>query len=149
MNLSSPRFQSVATLLLRLATAVNFLSPVAARLGWWGHGNWTKFLTYAATVNSFAPPALVPTLAVTATVLEATFALCLLAGFQTRLVALGASGLTLLFALAMSYSVGLKEALDYSVFVDSASALLLATMPEDRWSFDRLLRSRRESTSRP
>ena len=129
--------------------AANFLSPVAARLGWWGHGNWTKFLAYAAAVNSFAPPTLMPALAIAATALEATFALCLLVGWQTRQAALGASGLTLLFALAMSYSFGVKEALDYSVFVDSASALLLATLPEDRWSLDQLLRPWREPTSLP
>ena len=49
----------------------------------------------------------------------------------------------------MSYSFGVKAALDYSVFVDSASALLLATLPEDRWSLDQLLRPWREPTSLP
>ena len=142
MSIPPPRVQAIAACLLRLALAATFLSPVGSRLGWWGHGNWTKFLAYTAKVNSFAPPAVVPTLAVAATALEATFAICLLVGFHSRLMALGASGLTLLFALAMTCSLGLKEPLDYSVFVDTTAALLLATMPEDRWSLDGLLRSR-------
>ena len=143
MSIPSPRVQATAARLLRLALAATFLTPVGSRLGWWDHANWTKFLAYTAEVNSFAPPAVVPTLAVAATALEATFALCLLVGFHTRRVALGASGLTLLFALAMACSFGLKEPLDYSVFVDTTAALLLATMPEDRCSLDGLLRSRR------
>ena len=42
----------------------------------------------------------------------------------------------------MSHSFGVKEAMDYSVFVDSASALLLATLPRYRWSVDAWLENR-------
>jgi hypothetical protein len=51
----------------------------------------------------------------------------------------GASFLTLLFAFAMTYSFGIKEPLDYSVFAFSAGAFLLATMPYFKWSIDQLL----------
>jgi hypothetical protein len=51
----------------------------------------------------------------------------------------GASLLTLLFALAMTYSFGIKEPLGYSVFVFSTGAFLLATMPYYKWSLDQLL----------
>jgi uncharacterized membrane protein YphA (DoxX/SURF4 family) len=60
----------------------------------------------------------------------------LLIGFKTRIAAMCAGSLTLLFALAMTYSFGIKSAFDYSVFVDSASAFLLATLPKYRWSLD-------------
>jgi len=135
------KYQDLAILLLRLATAANFLSPVADRLGLWGEtwSGWDKFVVYTGQVNSFAPPGIVPLLAVVATVLEVVLALMLLAGWMTRWAALGAAGLTFLFALAMTYSFGVKSPLDYAVFVDCTSAFLLATMPTYRWSIDQLL----------
>jgi putative oxidoreductase len=45
----------------------------------------------------------------------------------------------LLFAFAMTYSFGIKEPLDYSVFAFSAGAFLLATIPYYKWSIDQLL----------
>jgi uncharacterized membrane protein YphA (DoxX/SURF4 family) len=135
------RYQDLATLLLRLATAANFLSPVASRFGLWGKGDWQNFLTYAGEVNSFAPPWVVPYLAIAATTLEIVLPVLLLIGYRTRWAALGAAGLTLIFALAMTWSFGVKEALDYSVFVDCTSALLLATQPRYRWSLDQLRRN--------
>ena len=130
------KLQDLAILLLRLATAANFLSPVASRFGLWGKGGWAHFLAYAGEVNSFAPPWAVPYLAVGATALELVLPVLLLAGYRTRWAAFGAAGLTLAFALAMTWSFGVKEALDYSVFVDCTSAFLLATMPRYRWSMD-------------
>ncbi|MBL0740342.1 DoxX family protein [Chryseolinea lacunae] len=132
------KYQDLAILLLRVATAANFLSPVASRLGFWdGDANaWQNFVAYTGEVNSFAPTAVVPLLAVVATTLEVVFALLLLVGYKTRWAAVGASVLTLLFALAMTYSFGVKAPLDYAVFVDCTSAFLLATMPAYRWSLD-------------
>lgn len=136
----------IAILLLRLATAFNFLSAVASRFGWWHNGsNWQKFLVYTADVNSFAPKPVVPLLAVTATSLELLFAFLLLIGLFTRWAALGASILTLTFALAMTYSFGIKEAFDYSVFVDCTSALLLSTMNNYKWSIDNYLFNKRSN----
>lgn len=132
------RYQDHAILLLRIATAANFLSPVASRLGIWG-GGWQKFLAYAGQVNSFAPPSLVPLLAITATVLEIILPVLLLVGYRTRGAAFGAALLTLCFGLAMAWSFGIKEPLDYAVPVDCTSAFLLATMPRYRWSLDEIL----------
>lgn len=134
------KYQDLAVLLLRIATAVNFLSAVAIRLGFWGaeHGNWNEFLVYTGKVNSFAPAAMIPFLAITATALEVIFALLLLVGYKTRFVALGAALLTFLFAVSMTYSFGALSALTYSVWVDCTSALLLATIPYYRWSADAL-----------
>ncbi len=133
--------QDLAILLLRLGTAANFLSAIASRFGFWGQqsSGWKGFLTYAAEVNSFAPAGVVPFLAIASTVLEAAFAILLIVGYRTRFAALGSACLTLLFAMAMTYSFGLKSPLDYGVFVDCTSAFLLATMPQYRWSIDEKL----------
>lgn len=129
----------IAALLLRLALAAGFLSAVASRLGWWGKhsSGWKNFLQYTAEVNAFAPSAIIPALAITSTVLEITIALLLIIGYKTRCAAIAAAGLTLIFALAMSISFGIKEPLDYSVFAVSAGALLLFTVPEYHWSIDK------------
>lgn len=135
------RYQDKAALLLRLALAAGFLSSVASRLGFWGEqsSGWKNFVAYTGEVNSFAPAALIPFLAIVATILEASLGLLLLAGFMTRYAAIGSCVLTLLFASAMAYSSGVKSPLDYSVFAFSASALLLAAVPQHRWSVDEKL----------
>jgi uncharacterized membrane protein YphA (DoxX/SURF4 family) len=135
------KYQDTATLLLRWAIAAGFLSAVASRLSLWGShsSGWKNFLSYTAEVNSFAPAGMVPALAIASTILEITFAILLLTGYKTRWAALGAGVLTLLFALAMAYSFGIKEPLDYSVFAVSAAAFLLANLPGYRWSIDELL----------
>jgi putative oxidoreductase len=132
------KYQDLAVLLLRVATAVNFLSAVAIRLGFWGanNGTWAEFIVYTGKVNSFAPAAIIPFLAVAATSLEVLFAILLLIGYKIRWVALSSAILTLIFALSMTYSFGPLSALSYSVWVDSTSAFLLATMPYYRWSID-------------
>ncbi|WP_211483114.1 DoxX family membrane protein [Fodinibius roseus] len=69
-------------------------------MGLWGEhsAGWNSFLAYTADVNSYAPPEIVPFLAIAATVLEITFSVLLITGYKTRLAAYGASVLTLLFA---------------------------------------------------
>src|SRR5436305_7357044 len=118
------KYQGPATIIMRFALASGFLSAVASRLGLWGSHStgWTSFLIYTKSVNSFAPASLVPVLAVMSTMLETTLAILLLIGYKTKWAALGTFVLTLLFALSMAYSFGLKEPLGYSVFAFSASA---------------------------
>ncbi|MEZ5428480.1 MAG: DoxX family membrane protein [Pyrinomonadaceae bacterium] len=130
--------KDVATLLLRLTLAAGFLSSVASRLSLWGQhsSGWEKFLKYTGEVNSFAPISLIPFLAITATILETGFGGLLLIGLMTRFAAIASSVLTLIFALAMTYSFGIKEPLDYSVFVFSGAAFLLSTATQYRWSID-------------
>ncbi|MBN2817934.1 MAG: DoxX family protein [Bacteroidales bacterium] len=132
------QYQDIATMLLRLATGANFLSPVASRLGFWGQqsSGWDEFIVYAGQVNSFAPQNMIYPLAIVATLLESLFGVLLIIGYTTRWVSLGASALTFIFAMAMTYSFGIKSPLDYSVFVDCTSAFLLATQPSYRWSID-------------
>ncbi|WP_268846948.1 DoxX family membrane protein [Flavobacterium aestivum] len=133
--------QNIASLLLRLALASGFLSAVASRLNLWGNqsSGWQNFLSYTEQVNSFVPKAFISPLAVTSTVLELLLGILLLVGYKTRYVASFAAILTLLFALAMTFSFGVKEPLDYSVFVFSAAAYLLANFPTNKWSINQLL----------
>jgi len=82
---------------------------------------------------------MVPAIAVAATILETGLGILLVIGFKTNYAAYSAALLSFLFACAMTYSFGIKEPLDYSVFAFSAGAFLLATMPGYAWSIDQLL----------
>jgi putative oxidoreductase len=132
--------QNIAALLLRVALASGFLSAVASRLNLWGtqSSGWYKFVDYTAQMMSFIPKNYAPTMAILSTILEITFGLMLLLGYYTRYASFGAAALTLIFALTMSYSFGIKESFDYSVFVFSTGALLLATLPNHKWGIDNL-----------
>jgi uncharacterized membrane protein YphA (DoxX/SURF4 family) len=77
--------------------------------------------------------------AVASTVAETCLGIALLIGLKTSYAAVGAGLLTLLFALSMAWSFGIKEPLDYSVFVFSAAAFLLSGRPFYRWSIDQLI----------
>ena len=139
------KYQGFATILLRFALAAGFLSAVGSRLSLWGShsSGWASFMDYTKSVNSFAPKSLIPFLAVMSTILETGFAILLLIGYKIRWASVGSSILTLLFALTMAYSFGLKEPLDYSVFAFSASAFLLSTMPDFPLSIDQKLKKGR------
>ena len=133
--------QDISTFLLRMATASGFLSAVASRLNLWGNrsSGWQNFVSYTAGTNQFLPKSAAPALAVAATIAELSIGLLLLTGYQTKVAATAAAVLTLLFALAMSLSYGIKEPLDYSVFAFSAACFLLSTMPRHIWSMDNFI----------
>ena len=130
-------------LFLRLALAAGFLSAVTDRFGLWPKafstwGNWDSFLAYTHTINPWLPSALVPTAGVLATLGEILFALCLLIGFKTEMFAKLSGWLLLVFALAMTFSTGIKFAFDYSVFAASAGAFALSTFKEKYLELDLL-----------
>ena len=114
----------------RIAIGTAFLSAVAGRFGLWsGHVRWEnfeRFIQRTAELNGYAPAALVPILAWSATLLETTFGVALILGIAVRWVALGSAVLLAWFATAMAVYTGVKPPLDYSVFSASAGALLLA-----------------------
>jgi putative oxidoreductase len=120
----------------RVALAVTLLSAVADRFGVWGPygspraswGDWAHFVAYCGVLNSFAPRALVPALAWISTGLEIGFGVALLIGYKLEYVAYGSAGLFALFALAMTWSLGIKQPLNYSVFADAGGALLLGAL---------------------
>lgn len=122
--------QNLPPLFLRLALAATLLSAVADRFGMWGAnsawGNWKNFQAYTRQLTFFLPQPLSLVCGYLATFLEIVFALLLLIGFKTKYVAVLTGLLLLLFALAMSISLGIKSALDYSVWVGSAAAFLLS-----------------------
>jgi thiosulfate dehydrogenase [quinone] large subunit len=134
----------LTSLYLRLALGVAFLSAVADRFGIWGPpgghnvawGNFTLFTQYTAQVNPWAPPALVPMLAWTATVAEAILGAALLGGVYTRLAGLASGVLLSLFAIGMTIGTGVKSALDASVFSAAAGAFSLVLLGPDPWSVD-------------
>lgn len=135
------KINAIAVVWLRLALAAGFLSAVLSRLGLLGQhsSGWQNFINYTAQVNSFLPVNMAPAIATASTVAETVLGLLLLAGFRTRNAAAAASLLTLVFALAMANSFGIKEPLDYSVFAFSAGAWLLAGMPYYPFSIDQLI----------
>jgi len=114
----------------RIAIGSAFLSAVAGRFGLWsGSPNWTnfeRFIQRTAQLNPFVPEPAMPLVAWTATCLEATFGIALVAGVHVRWVAFGSAALLAWFAIAMALTAGVKSPLDYSVFSASSGALLLA-----------------------
>jgi Methylamine utilisation protein MauE len=119
---------------LRFSLAIGFLSAVADRFGLWGPpgaagvawGSWAPFVAYVAKLNWFAVSAIIPFLAWVATVAEVVLAMGLLVGWQLRWFALGSGLLLLAFALTITFALGIKAPLDYSVFAASAGAFFLA-----------------------
>ena len=135
------KYQDIVVFLLRVSLAAGFLSAVASRLGLWGKqsSGWKGFIAYTGQVVSFVPGSAIPLVAVASTVAETGLGVALLIGLKTSYASAGAGLLTLLFALSMAWSFGIKEPLDYSVFVFCAAAFLLSGMPYYRWSLDELI----------
>lgn len=136
--------QKLVKLFLRFGLAASFLSAVADRFGYWGAeisvwGNWANFLGYTQLINPWFPDALVPALGIIVTVAEVVFAICLILGFKTELVARLSGWLLLIFALSMTFSTGIKGAFDYSVFTAAAAAFALGTMKTKYLEIDTLL----------
>lgn len=127
--------KTVIKIFLRIAISLGFLSAVADRFGLWpkevsAWGNWENFVAYTQTINPWVSGKLVEALAITATVAEILFALFLFIGFKTSLFAKLSGFMLLLFALAMTFSSGIKAPLDYSVYIASGAAFALSTMKE-------------------
>lgn len=130
-------------LFLRLAIAATMLSAVADRFGFWGDnsawGNWENFEKYSNQLTFFLPEILSKFSAYTATFLEIIFPLMLILGFKTRIAAYGTGFLLLIFALSMTVALGVKAPLDYSVWIGSAAAFLLASRERYPFSTDEIL----------
>ncbi|WP_237274442.1 DoxX family protein [Tenacibaculum ovolyticum] len=131
-------------LFLRVAIAIGFLSAVADRLGWWGKeisawGNWGSFLEYTQLINPWIPASMIPLLGAVVTIVEVVFAVCLIAGFKTELIAKLSGFLILLFAFSMTFSTGIKGVLDYSVFSAAAAAFALSLLKDKYLEIDSLI----------
>ncbi|MBC9928760.1 DoxX family protein [Chitinophaga qingshengii] len=116
---------------LRIALSAGFLSAVADRLGLWSKansawGNWDNFLAYTGQLMPWLPGPLLNAAAIIATAAELILGIVLLVNFKTRLIAIASGILLLLFAIAMTFSLGIKAPLNYSVFAASAAAFALS-----------------------
>lgn len=132
-------------LFLRLTIAVTMLSAVADRFGYWGKnsawGNWENFEKYTRQLTFFLPESLSRVSAYGATFLEVLFPVLLLIGYRTKIAAYGTGFLLLTFALSMTLALGIKVPLDYSVWMGSAGAFLLAVQSRYSISIDQLIKN--------
>ncbi|WP_292008467.1 DoxX family membrane protein [Chryseobacterium sp.] len=142
--MANPRDLDFSQLFLRIAIAVSMLSAVADRFGFWGEnstwGNWANFETYTRQLIFFLPESLGILSAYTATFLEILFPLMLIIGFKTKMAAYGSGFLLLIFALSMTIALGAKAPLDYSVWIGSAAAFLLAGQKRYSFTIDHLIK---------
>ncbi|MDP9079414.1 MAG: DoxX family membrane protein [Bacteroidota bacterium] len=139
--------QIFASIYLRAGLACSYLWEVADRLGILGAhgqphvgwGDWSHFMDYAKQTMAFMPQSIIPVFGVIATICEGLFGLLLLAGLFTRYAAIGSALLSLAFGISMAISFGIESPLGYSVFTVSAASLLVASLPNYKWSIDSLL----------
>jgi uncharacterized membrane protein YphA (DoxX/SURF4 family) len=147
---TAKRLVNISSVFLRLALGISFLSAVGDRFGFWGAfgqshvawGDFSRFIAYTAKLNWFMPSATIPVLAWASTCAEILLGVALVLGAFTRVAAFLSGLLLLLFALVMTFALGLEVPLSLSVFSASAGAFLLATCGEYSWSLDSVLRRR-------
>lgn len=138
---NTPHF---AQLFLRLALGIGFILPVMDRFGWLGApgsptvgwGSWAIFLDYTNSLMPYLSRPLANIMGIIATAGELIFGILLIIGYKIKPAALGSFLLTLAFALSMLIFANYRAPFNYSVFVVSASSLLLATLPGYKWSID-------------
>ena len=130
----------------RLALGGFFLSAVGDRFGFWGAlgrpnvtwGDFPHFIAYTAKLNWFMPSPTIPGVAWASTGAETLLGVALVLGAFTRVSAFLSGLLLLLFALVMTFALGLHVPLSFPVFSASAGAFMLATCGEYPWSVDSL-----------
>lgn len=133
---TTTQYQNFVQWGLRLALASAFLSAVADRFGIWGvpgeklvaWGNFQNFISYTGHLNPWLPKSLVPVMAWAATILEILFAIFLIVNIRIVVIAFLSGVLLLLFALAMSWTDGLKSPLNFSVFSASFASFGLSLL---------------------
>ncbi|MCL1672024.1 DoxX family membrane protein [Elizabethkingia ursingii] len=133
-------------LFLRIAISITMLSAVADRFGFWGDnstwGNWGNFEIYTRKLTFFLPETLSTVSAYIATSLEILFPVMLFVGYKTKIAAYGSGILLFIFAVSMTVALGAKAPLDYSVWVGSAGAFLLAVQQKYQYSIDYMIRKK-------
>jgi uncharacterized membrane protein YphA (DoxX/SURF4 family) len=137
----------------RLLIGFSFVYNVADRLGALGPpgapnvswGDFQHFVAYTAQVNAFAPHALIPGLAVMATIGEGTLGIAMLLGILTRFACAGSTALLTVFGTAMVAS-GLSQ-FQYNVYLMAAAAWFLATRDAGPLSIDALVTRYRRSAA--
>lgn len=125
--------KNLIKLFLRLAIGAGFISAAVDRFGVWPEkytfwGDMGTFAEYTQKLNPWFPEILINPVAWIVTILEILLGLFLIIGYKIKVTALFSGILLLIFALAMTFSTGIKSAFDASVFSASAAAFALATM---------------------
>jgi len=136
-----------AQLFTRIALGLGFLLPVFDRLGFLGApgsgkaawGDWAHFIAYTHQLMPFANLYTANIAGLAATIAECVLGVCLIVGFKTKWMGLGAAIITLTFAAFMIASLGIRAPFNYPVFVFTGAGLLLYTQQIFRWSIDELL----------
>jgi uncharacterized membrane protein YphA (DoxX/SURF4 family) len=119
---------------IRVAIAADFAYSIADRFGVLGPyhtvgvswGNWKNFVYYTHVLNGLLPAALAPYLAIFATLLEATLAICLALGLVPRFTALATAVLLAVYVITMSATSGFVSQFDFAVLLLGSAALFLA-----------------------
>ena len=145
--LTSPKFAGYASLVLRLGLSFSYLSAVADRFGIWGAfgqpnvewGNFSRFLEYTHTLNWYLPASMTLPLGLFATVTEVILGVLLLLGWRTRMSAVLSALLLLVFAASMTFALGIKAPLNFSVLTGIGGSLLLASCKTYAFSVDQIL----------
>jgi putative oxidoreductase len=143
LSLTEGRIHWLASI-LRLPLAFAFLDAVADRFGLLGPfgapgvawGDFGHFIGYTGQINSFLPSAVIPVVAVLATICEISFGLGLLFGVEIHFAALGSAALLFLFGTAMTIS-GFSQ-FSYGVYLMAAGSLALSTVDASLLSVDSL-----------
>jgi len=119
---------------MRMLIGVDFIYSIADRFGVLGPyhtvgvswGNWKNFVYYTHVLNGYLPAAAAPYLAVLATVLEGTLALCLILGIFPQTASLATAALLGVYVIAMTATSGFVSQLDFAVLLCAAAALFVA-----------------------
>lgn len=135
-----------AQLFTRVALGLGFLLPVFDRLGLLGApgsdnaawGDWSHFVAYTHQLLPFTNLSTANIAGLLATIAECVLAVCLIIGFKTKWMGLGAALITFTFAVFMIVSLGIGAPFKYPVFVFTGAGLLLYTQQSFRWSVDAL-----------
>jgi len=141
---------SLSTVALRLGLGLGFLSAVADRFGLWGAfgqpnvewGNYSRFLDYTQSLNWYWPTGMIPVLGAAATGAELLLGLLVLVGWRTRVAARLSGLLLIVFATAMTASLGIKSVLNFAVLTGIGGSFLLANCELFPLSLDGLLSRR-------
>lgn len=117
-------FRKYTFILTRALLAITFLWVVADRLSLLGPagnngvvwGNFETFLEYTATLNPWFPRGLSDVLGYFVTILEVILAVFLIVGIRVKESSIVCIALLITFTLSMTFSIGIKEALDFIIF---------------------------------
>ncbi|OIQ19561.1 MAG: hypothetical protein BM556_03490 [Bacteriovorax sp. MedPE-SWde] len=118
------KFRKYTFILTRALLAIIFLWVVADRLSLLGPagnngvvwGNFETFLEYTATLNPWFPRGLSDVLGYLITILEVILAVFLIVGIRMKETSIVCIALLITFTLSMTFSIGIKEALDFIIF---------------------------------